>query len=70
MSDNSAAVAGSCTICRILRFRKSAAVSFAALSSSRSRNAPRNCSPPLAQAASYAASRSSGVTSHTERSWM
>ena len=31
----------------------SAAVSFAALSTSRSRKVARNCSPPFSQAASY-----------------
>ena len=38
---------------------KSAAVSFAALSISRSRNAARNRRPPVSQAASYSAWRSS-----------
>ena len=52
MSDRIAAVFGSFTIERILRLTKSAAVSFAALSTIMSWNAARNCNPPRSHAAS------------------
>ena len=65
-----AAVSGSFTTSRILARMNSAAVSFAALSMSRSRKAARNCRPPFSHAASYAARRSSGEASSAERSEM